>query len=683
MKLFPKSNIANKVRNTKLPRTRPLMPLFEVVSNSIHAITEAKEKKQLEGEGEIYIKIIRNGDVAVLSSLEEIDQYPIKSFEVTDNGIGLNDDNLNCFIESDTDHKIEIGGKGVGRFVCLKAFDKLIVSSCFKQSEVKKRREFEFKATREGFHNFHEKVEGVNGKLGTKILLSDYKEEYKKNVPRSLRDVAREIVFHFQLYFIQDTAPKIIVENQNKDFIDLRKIFQTEFESDVKGLSFEIAGNELTLYLAKSFKALSHKIHFCAHHRTVKEEGLGNKLVDLGKYSIKAEDGNFYYQAFVVGDILDKNVDLERVGFNFPTDEEDDDDKLNDEVTLSKIRNESIGSIEQLLFDYLNKVREEKIEKYRPTIHEEMPQYRCVLNHKSDEVKKLPPNLSKSKLDIELYKIESEWKKEVKELGVKLLDETKDITNLDEYKERYTKFLTEFNEIGKSELARYIVHRKSVIELLEDLLDQNDEKKFTDEDIIHSIFFPIRSSSDEVPHDKQNLWLLDERLTYHSFLASDKKFESVDHLDVQSSDRTDLLIYNDALAFSDDKKAPFSSFTIVEFKKPQRNDFRDYDPKKNPIEQSEKYIESLLAGKVRDRNGRYVKVDDKTPFYVYIVCDITPTLEDILRRREFNPTPDGQGYFLFKNRYYNAYFEVIPFEKVLSDAKKRNSILFDKLGVKK
>ncbi len=38
--LHPKSNIANKVRNTSLPRTKPLLPLYEAISNSIHSINE-------------------------------------------------------------------------------------------------------------------------------------------------------------------------------------------------------------------------------------------------------------------------------------------------------------------------------------------------------------------------------------------------------------------------------------------------------------------------------------------------------------------------------------------------------------------------------------------------------------------------------------------------------------------
>lgn len=542
------------------------------------------------------------------------------------------------------------------------------------------RRTFEFRNTREGFHEFEEKE--VAGKIGTTIVLSKFKEEYQKHAPKSLMDVAREIVLHFQLYFISSRHPKIIIENQNNILVDLENLFKTEFKSDILEEDFYLAENDFKLYLTKSSKAQSHRIHFCAHYRSVKDEGLASKIVDLGKYSIKNEEESFYYQAFIVGSKLDQHVDLERVGFTFPT-EEEEEDQLFDELTLSNIRNNAIEVMEELLSDYLNEVREAKMQKYRPTINEEMPQYRSVLNYRSDAVKKLPPNMSKQKLDIELYKIETDWKTEVRELGIKLLDEKKDITSLDEYKEKYEKFLTEFNEIGQSELARYVVHRKAVIDLLEDLLNQNDQEKFTDEDIIHSIFFPIRSSSDEVPFDKQNLWLIDERLSYHSFLASDKRFEKIKGLEVDNNDRTDLLIYNDALAFTDNQKPPFNSFTIVEFKKPMRNDYQDYDSKKNPIEQTEKYIETLLDGKVKDRNGRLINVDKNTPFYVYIICDITPTLEDILKRREFNPTPDGQGYFLFKNRYYNAYFEVISFDKLLTDAQRKNRILFDKLGIDK
>ena len=57
MNITPRSNIANKVRNTNLPTTKGLMALFEVISNSIHAINEAKGKNLISDNGKISIKI--------------------------------------------------------------------------------------------------------------------------------------------------------------------------------------------------------------------------------------------------------------------------------------------------------------------------------------------------------------------------------------------------------------------------------------------------------------------------------------------------------------------------------------------------------------------------------------------------------------------------------------------------
>ena len=60
--LIPTANIANKVKNTKLPRTQPLLPLFEVISNAIHSIDEAVKTGILtKNEAYINIRIIRKG----------------------------------------------------------------------------------------------------------------------------------------------------------------------------------------------------------------------------------------------------------------------------------------------------------------------------------------------------------------------------------------------------------------------------------------------------------------------------------------------------------------------------------------------------------------------------------------------------------------------------------------------
>lgn len=151
--LLATSNIANKVRNTRLPRTKPLLPLFETVSNSLHAIIEAEKVKLLKkGDGEIIIECIRNGDKDTLASLPDIDTYPINSFIISDNGIGLTDENLKAFMEADTDHKITIGGKGIGRFICLKAFREMNIQSQYvNKNETIESVKFDFKATKKDF----------------------------------------------------------------------------------------------------------------------------------------------------------------------------------------------------------------------------------------------------------------------------------------------------------------------------------------------------------------------------------------------------------------------------------------------------------------------------------------------------------------------------------------------------
>jgi hypothetical protein len=682
IQLTATSNIANKVRNTRLPRTKPLMPLFEVISNSIHSIEELIKAGLIKKEdGKIIVECIRNGADDTLKQLKEIDQYPIHTFIVTDNGIGLNKENMVSFIEADTDHKIEIGGKGVGRFVCLKAFGELNIQSEYMDGLEKKAISFDFRPSKIGFENIEYPLP-IGYHTGTKVKLNTIKTEYQKNLNSALHSIATEIVSHFKLYFIRKQVPKIIVRNQNNVEFDLANIFDTEFKSDVKQKEFTLEGESFTLFITKALNIQSHKINFCAHNRSVIREGLYSRIIDLGKKSITDSDGSsFYYQAYVVGNLLDENVDTERIGFEFPDGNEDEDEEESSELNLSKLRRASIKAIEELLEEYLTQVRQHKVELYKPTIDEELPQYRSTLLHRKEAVLKLPPDLSKDKLDIELYKIEAEWRLEVKQEKIQLLEGVNAIADHEEYKNRYEKLLTDFNEIGKSDLARYVVHRKTIIELLETLIEQMANGKFENENLIHTVFFPMQTNSDEITPDKQNLWLIDERLTYHSFLASDKSFKSIDGVTSESRERADLLIYNEAFAFSDSKMSPHNSFTIVEFKKPMRDDYKDFDDEKNPIEQTEKYIENLIEGKVKGRNGRFVEVGDKTPFYIYIVCDITPSLEKILKRREFDKTPDGKGYYKIKSKQYSAYFEVLPFEKVLTDAQKRNRILFEKLNV--
>ncbi len=678
------TNLKNRVNKLHLPRTRPLLPLFEVISNAIHAIDDKAKETGIDKLGKIDIDIIRNGDSTVLKEIGDVDKYPIHTFIVTDNGIGFNADNIRAFAECDTDRKAEIGGKGVGRLVCLKAFEKIKVESIYLESSTFKLRSFEYKKSKEGFNNYKEGLETKKFNTETRIELSKYEPEFQKYVPLNIYEIAREVVSHFQLYYIQNISPKITITNQNGLEVNLKNLYQGEFAHDILRKAFRIGNEQFEVIISKSLQAKSHKFLYCAHQRVVKEEGISKYIEDL-RYKINTGDNGhgFFYQIFIVGKYLDENVNEERTNFNFKSDDDADEDLDFQEISLAKIRREAILSVEELLSQFLHTVRQEKLQSYYPIIESEFPNYLGVINRNKQRVERLPTGLSKTELDIKLYEIESDWRIEVKKEGAELLSKKKDITSLEDYRVLYEKFLSEFNEIGQSDLARYIVHRRSVIDLLDKLVELNQQDEFENEDIIHSLFFPIRETNHTIINEKQNLWLLDERLTFNSLLASDKMFRQINEIESTSKDRMDVVVrkeevFHDAVLYSEDK-IPFESFTIIEFKKPERNDYKHGDREKDPIKQVRSYVDEIIKNKTKLK-GKSFGATRNTPFYCYIIADITETLQNILEYEAFDPTPDGMGYFRFYDTNSSrAYIEVLPFKKVIKDAKQRNKILFDKL----
>lgn len=172
-----------------------------------------------------------------------------------------------------------------------------------------------------------------------------------------------------------------------------------------------------------------------------------------------------------------------------------------------------------------------------------------------------------------------------------------------------------------------------------------------------------------------NLWILDEKLTYHYYLASDIPFEDQE-IAAPSKDRPDIIIFSGPSAFANEAP-PFSSIVLVEFKRPLRDDYTDED---NPISQVYKYIEILKSGKAKDRGGRPIAIKSDIPFYVYIVCDLTSTLRRHARFASLGPTPDGLGFFGY-NRELGAYIEIMSYDKLVSDAERRNAAHFEQLGI--
>jgi hypothetical protein len=112
------------------------------------------------------------------------------------------------------------------------------------------------------------------------------------------------------------------------------------------------------------------------------------------------------------------------------------------------------------------------------------------------------------------------------------------------------------------------------------------------------------------------LWIIDERLAYHGFLASDMPLNAASVLSNDSGSRPDLMIFERALTFAEDDSA-LNSLVIVEFKKPDRSDYR----KEDPVDQVYRLIREIRSGHFKDKNGREIKVQsDLIPAYAYVIC---------------------------------------------------------------
>ena len=98
-------DLTGRIKNFDLPKNQPLIPLYEAVVNSIFAIQERQQKEIFEGK----LEIIR--DQQEVAKLEGIDRSinEITGFKIIDNGIGLDDNNMKSFLQSDSTYRADEG----------------------------------------------------------------------------------------------------------------------------------------------------------------------------------------------------------------------------------------------------------------------------------------------------------------------------------------------------------------------------------------------------------------------------------------------------------------------------------------------------------------------------------------------------------------------------------------------
>lgn len=502
------------------------------------------------------------------------------------------------------------------------------------------------------------------------MTLDTYLEEYKSEVPKQISAVATRIIQHCLVYFLNDACPEIVIKDEN-DSLLLNQQFREWFKIEDNTIHFfldEIKFDLLNVKIEdRAFPG--NRLYLCANNRLVDSKDLEKLIVDLDGQIF--EDNGFWYIGVLTSDYLDSHVDMNRLSFSIP---EKSSDLLND-ISLEKIVAESCVHVKKYLNEYLMPISIEKANRVQEYVTTVAPQFRHLLKYMPDRVSEIKPKLSDEKLDDALYEIKREFDKAAKKEQKILFEQLDEASmSIEEYESFFQGQMEKISDANSAVLAEYVAHRRVIIELLERGLRKKDDGKFNKEKYMHNLIYPMKATSDDITYDAHNLWLIDEKLSYCRYISSDIPFDN-DYM----QERSDILILDNPVAVSDNKNdgTVLDTIIIFELKRPMRDDYTDSD---NPITQLYDYVRKIRRGDAKDKYHRPIKVCSSTKYYLYAVCDVTNKLERFIEQFSFTQTPDLLGYYTF-NKTYNAYFEILSYDKILNDVKKRNQVLFDKLGI--
>ena len=658
-------DIKGQLNNMRLAESKALWPLFEAIVNSIQSIDDSSNR----ANGKITIYADRE-EVIQTTSLKEPELGKIRSFVVIDNGTGMNSANFRSFNTAYSTLKIRKGCKGIGRFLWLKAFEKVTIDSVYVENDKYYKREFEF--SEDGVTPDQNNTKEIDETpCVTRVTLSNFKDPYKENCPLEIDTIAKKIIEHCLLFFVSGNCPEIVLSDGISESINLNKYYDSSIKDSLHQDHFTLKDQPFTIYhLCMPEGAVSHELHLCANLQEVKSVELKNYIPNLQKRIFTKEyPKGFYYVGYVTGSYLDSIVNTSRTGFEF--DEHGNEIKFFG-TSQEAIINAAVSFISTYLSQDLDEIAKTKRAAIDRFVEQDHPTYRYLLSKRPEVYEKIPAGLRPDELELELHKHVQGWEREIKKQGKELERAIKEETaNADStFHEKFKQYWSGVTEINMTCLAEYVIRRKVLLNTLDEALRIQDNGNFKKEDVIHSIICPMRHTSDDVPFEEMNLWIIDERMAYHKYLASDKTLKSMPVIDSNSTKEPDIAIFDQAFAYSDSDD-PLTTVTIVEFKKPDND-------AKNPVDQVGTYIDLIKSNKKKKANGQSFAVTEGTVFRCYIVCDLTDKMRTHCMNAGLFPTADNIGYNGY-NPARKAYIEVISYNKLLADARKRNQVFFDKL----
>ena len=654
------------IRSTQVPLHAAFLPVFEAVVNGIHS-TQDRHGDNVAKAGRINIHIRR----VPQQSTPGPGRPPvvgITSFVITDNGIGFTDSNLTSFETAYSTAKADRGGKGLGRFSWLVLCRQARVTSTFEQEPGQRlKRIFWFRPTQQGIEEFEEHVVSAAEDLATTIELDGVQDRFFEALRKGTDFIVERLFEHCFDYLVVGRCPQILIIDESAD--GTTRININEKLADLwvgEPLNLQVGKETLQVRHVQQPHRTDrhHEAHLCAHHRVVTSFPL-SQVSDLGAEPIRAEAGNaLVHHVFVTGSVLDASVDTTRTRLDLA-----EDDSLFARTTgtldMKSLRAALGQHVNEHLAAQLLAEREDNFRRIEQHIRMAQPEYQHLLSRKPDQLQRVKWSDNPSQLDESLYRVQQSWEAEVRrrqaEVERKLDNEKADPG---EVAAELDRVIQQVNEVGRSNLVRYVARRHAVLAFMRRLLTKKALEAH-----IHRLVFPLRTTSDDTEYDDHNLWLLDDTLAFYEFVASDVPLKDNKLAAVDSERRPDILAFKTG-------DPPYQHVALVEFKRPERKD-------ENPIQQLVDYAILLRDGGAKAADGtslpgipRNVRID------AYAVATLTPELEAKVRKGPGNMQKvDGDWRWHGGVHAENLTLELLDFNIFVSRAERRNRAFFTKLGL--
>ena len=619
-----------------------LLPVFEALSNSMDGI-ELRFGDQASRKGKILIRF---------DNLNDPDKVMIS---ITDNGVGLNDENYKSFRTPFSGYKLSKRGRGFGRFIAFKVFSRIHYSTRFNGGAAEETKTFRFDISRDEEIIFHDGKPDFDG-FGLCVELDEPLNDWFDLVGGlSKQDVKDQIGSHFLPYFLYRGLPEISLQFDDEEPENITSYFKAVFVEHAAGqIEATIDGtvcpiNYTLTKIPKTRQFKSHCLLFAAADRIVGHpRDLSNKLG--ATHFIDKDDSKYIIVALVRADAFETRLNDSRTSLDMPP----------------KAVEEIVGAVCDKIQDrekqQIEKIKSGQATKLNVALHEN-PILRLGLKGQSlaEYVARKPnhwgPEEFVQDLALSRYRNTGDLLKQITEAAndpVSYVEKIKDLAS-------------RIDEGKKEALAEYVIHRKSIIELIDAARKFDDADKRGSEDEVHSLIFRRFSDSVDVEYFQHNLWLIDDALAFLPYVSSDRTMHGGGR---KKGDKvTDLLFYDDTMVLGDEDG---STLTIVEFKKPSRNDYRFGPAKSDPVTQVVDTLEqAVAAGGITRTDGRHMSFGNVSRRQAYIIADLTPTFVSVLRRHNFRNHYDPKVWTSYFDNG-EIFMQAFGYDTLVAMAKKRN-----------